>query len=439
MVRTKLTVTALAAGFVGVLAVGGSRSAHAQAQDAVEGHGYEVSPGTVLHPNLGAELGFINNLFYDDSNIVSSGLIRLTARFDVASAKVEPEEPIPDEEPGNEPAPPTFEFRAGGGLRYEEYLYYGNVSAAAQRNLAFDTQAHLQVYPQGTWSFLADDRLQRDIRPRNFEDGSSTNRIDNLLDLGLRYQPGGHTISGTLRYRNMTDVFEGASGVPNRMDHTLGLRGDWQWLPYTRLFADVSYGFFGALGSAGTMGFTKNSSNPLRGLVGIATTLTEPLTLKAQLGWAWMPYDDGVSHNAPIFDLEVGYEYLPTGRVVGEYSYDAEDSTNADYYRDHKFALRVEQQLIDKLLLSGSIDLRLRGYRGVDPVLMGGPTRDDFVFGGHARAQYVLTERYYVTGEYTATVDQTNFRYTSTGPRPRVGDDPGYVRHEVMFGARAAF
>lgn len=416
-------------------------TAAAQSTEAVEGPGYEVSPGTVLHPNVGAELGFIDNVFFDDVNRVSSGLLRLSAKFDVASAKIAPDEPVPDEEPGNEAAPQTFEFRAGGALRYEEYLYYGNYSAAAQRNLAFDTQAHLQVYPQGNWTFIADDRLRRDIRPRNFEDPSSTNRIDNLIDLGLRYQPGGHTISGTLRYRNMLDVFEGGAGVPNRMDHTLGLRGDWQWLPYTRFFADVSYGFFGALGANDGAMLTKQSSTPLRGLVGIATTLSEPLTLKSQLGWAWMPYADGISHNAPIFDVELGYEYHPTGRAVVEYAYDAEDSTNADYFRDHKFTLRVDQQFIEKLLLTGSLDVRLRGYRGVDPALMGGPTRDDFVFAGRVRAQYVLTERYYVTGEYLGSVDQTSFRYTTfsnTGPQ-RTGDDPSYVRHELMFGARAAF
>jgi hypothetical protein len=426
------TLTAVAAGVLGV------HAGRASAQEAVEGHGYEVSPGTVLHPNVGAELGFVDNLFYDDSNKVSTGLFRLSAKFDVASAKIDPEEPVPGEEPANEPAPQTFEFRAGGGIAYEEYLYYNNPSAAAQRNLAFDTQAHLVVYPHGNWSFLADDRLRRDVRPRNYEDSTSTNRIDNLIDLGLRFQPGGHTISGTLRYRNMLDVFEGDTAVPNRMDHTLGLRADWQWLPYTRFYADLSYGFFGPLGDAGAMGFQKNSSNPLRGLVGIATTLSEPLTLKTQIGWAWLPYSDGVSHNAPIFDVELGYEYLPTGRAVVEYSYDAEDSSQADYFRDHKVTLKVDQQLIEKLLLTGAVDLRYRGYRGIDGMLINAPdSRDDFVFAGHARAQYVLTERYYATADYSASVVETSYRYDPVGPGGI--DDPGYIRHELMFGARAAF
>ena len=181
---------------------------HAHAQEAVEGKGMEVSPGTVIHPNVGAEFGVIDNLFYEQDSVVTTALMRLTANFALASEKIQPDEPVPGEEPGNEPAPQTFQFRASGGLRYEEFFYYDNPSTAAQRNLAFDTQAHLQVYPEGTWSFIGDDRLRRDVRPRNYEDPSSNSRIDNMLDLGLRYQPGGRTISGTLRYQNMLDVFE---------------------------------------------------------------------------------------------------------------------------------------------------------------------------------------------------------------------------------------
>lgn len=423
--------------FAATLVAATAGAAHAQlgpTTEAVEGPGYEVSPGTRLHPNVGAELGFIDNVFYNDVNRVTSGLLRIVAKFDVASEKIKPEEPLPDEEPGNEPAPPTYEFRASGGLAYEEFLYYDNVSTTEQRNLTLDTQAHLVVYPQGTWAFVLDDRLRRDVRPRNFEDATSTNRIDNLLDLGLRFQPGGRTISGTLRYRNMLDVYEGASGVANRMNHTIGLRGDWQWLPFTRFFADVSYGFYGALGAEE---LPKQSSTPLRGLVGVATVLVEPITVKAHAGWGWSPYSAGEGYNAPIFDLEVGYEYLPTGRAVVEYSYDHEDSINANYYSDHRIGLRVDQQFMTKLLLTGSMDLRYRGYRGVAEVLAGGPNRDDFIFEGRARAQYVLTERYYVTGEYIGSADQTDYRYMPLGSGG--SDDPSYTRHELMLGARAAF
>ncbi len=407
-----------------------------RADEAVEGPGVEVAPGTVVHPNVGAEAGVVNNVFFQESSAgpVTSGLVRISARFDFASRTIEPEETVPDEEPGKEPAPPTFTFRAGLAAAYEEYLYYANPSTAAQRNLTFDGQAHLQVYPKGTWSFLADDRLRRDVRPRNYEDPTSTNRIDNLLALAVRFQPGGRQLSASAHYDNVIDAYEGGTGVANRMNQTLGLGSDWQLYPYTHLLADLSYGFYGPLGAAQPVAgsLTKQPSNPLRFLVGIATSLTEPTTLKLQLGWAHSTYAMGEGYNAPLIDVEGGYQYSPTGRAVIEYSLAYEDSTNANYFRDHKLGAHVDQQL-RRLLLSAGVDVVYRGYRGISGI--GAPSRDDLVVAGRVRAQYVLNERYYLTTEYVGAVDQTNYRSTFMG----VTDDPSYNRNELMFGARAAF
>lgn len=406
----------------------------AHAQEAVEGHGIELSRGTVFHPTVGLDLGVINNVFYEQDTPVTSGLARLLLNFSIASEKITADEPIPGEEPANEPAPQTFLFRAGGGLRYEEYLYYGNVSTEEQRNLSFDTQAHLQVYPQGNLSFLADDRLQRDTRPRNFEDPSSTNRIDNHLQLGLRYQPQGRSITGGVRYENSMTLVEGNTGVADRMNHTLGVRSDWQWLPYTRFFGDVSLGFFGSLGAAQPVAgsLTKNSSMPIRGLVGVATTLTEPMTLKLHFGWGYSGYSAGEGYNGPLFDVEFGYAYAPTGRIVLEYNHDYEDSFNANYYKDHKVLAKLDQQFMDRLLLTGGLDVRLRSYRGIDNIGMA--SRDDLLLGVTARAQYVLNERYYLSANYLGQVDSTEYRTSFQG-----SDDPSYTRHELMFGGRAAF
>jgi hypothetical protein len=434
--RTGKHVIAVASGTVTLGAALALAVTPARADEAIEGPGVEVSPGTVVHPNVGAEAGVINNVFFEesDSGPVTSGLLRISARFDIASVKIEPEEEVPGEELGKEPAPQTFTFRAGLAAAYEEYLYYSNPSTAAQRNLTFDGQAHLQVYPAGTWSFLADDRIRRDVRPRNYEDATSTNRIDNTLGLAVRFQPGGHQISATARYENTIDAYEGGTGVANRMNQTVGVRGEWQLYPFTKLFSDLSYGFYGPLGEAQPVAgsLIKQSSNPLRFLIGAASSLSEPITVKAHVGWAYSPYSMGEGYNGPLFDLEGGYEYSPTGRVVAEYSLDYQDSTNANYWRDHRFTLRLDQQ-IRNLLLTGGVDVIFRGYRGISS--LGPPERDDVVLGARIRAQYVLSERYYLTGEYVGTSDQTEYRSTFMG----VTDDPSYSRNEVMFGARAAF
>lgn len=424
----------LAAVAVGALALA---AGPAHAQEALEGPGVTIAPGTVLHPNVGAEAGVINNVFFEesDSGPITSGILRISGKLDIASARIEPEEEIPGEEPGNEPAAQTLVYRAGLAAAYEEYLYYDNVSTAAQRNLTFDGQGHLQVYPEGTWSFLASDRLRRDVRPRNYEDASSTNRIDNHLSLGVRFQPGGRQLSVTARYENLIDYYEGGTGVANRMNQTLGLRGEWQLFPFTKFFADLGYGFYGPLGEAQPVAgsLIKSSSNPLRFVVGAASSLTEPITIKAHVGWGYSTYAMGEGYSAPLLNLEAGYEYSPTGRAVAEYSLDYLDSTNANYYRDHKLSLRVDQQ-VAKFLVSGGVDVIFRGYRGIIGGI-GEPSRNDVILGARIRGQYVLSERYYLTGEYIGITDQTDYRSTFMG----FTDDPSYSRNEVMLGARAAF
>ena len=143
MTSRKLVLASYALG-VGVATTTLLGSAHAQ--EAVEGQGMEVSPGTVIHPNVGAEFGVIDNLFYEQDSVVTTALMRLTANFALASEKIKPDEPVPGEEPGNEPAPQTYQFRASGGLRYEEFFYYDNPSTAAQRNLVDYANAGGRVF-----------------------------------------------------------------------------------------------------------------------------------------------------------------------------------------------------------------------------------------------------------------------------------------------------
>jgi hypothetical protein len=240
----------------------------------------------------------------------------------------------------------------------------------------------------------------------------------------MRYQPGGRTITGTLRWENQIDIFEdGEQDFADRMINTFHGRGEWTFFPYTKAFADLSYGFVSGLGSS-----TKGA-NPIRGGVGIATAFTEMLTVKAHVGWAHATYSTGVGYNQPLFGLEVGYRYSPLGRFVGGYLYDARDSINAAFYRDHALTARVDQQF-GRIVGSVGGDLRLRGYRGVD-AMVGPPTRDDVIFAVSARAQYILKDWMAVVADYRTEFDQTD--YISAEP-----NDPSYTRTEVTVGVRAA-
>ena len=111
------------------------------------------------------------------------------------------------------------------------------------------------------------------------------------------------------------------------------------------------------------------------------------------------------------------------------YLYDARDSINASFYRDHAITGRVDHQF-GRILGTVRGDVRLRGYRGIDP-MVGPATRDDVIFAVGARAQYVLKDWMAIVADYKTEIDQTE--YLSAEP-----NDPSYTRTEVTVGVRAA-
>ncbi len=423
-----------------VALVSGAGVAHAQdARDvaAVEGPGYPIGAGTVVHPILGAEAGFTDNVFsaYRASQRHASGLLRLVAEAVIASKHVEPvDEALTDEgaEESAEPATQSIQFRGGGRLEYNEYLSTDEV-VRSQRGIAADLSANLTVAPQGTFSFVVKDHLVRDSRPTNFYSFDGTNRIANTLGLALNYQPGGRTMKGGLRWENQIDYFEDADQqFGNRMINAIHGGYEWQIFPYTKVYADASYGFIGSLGSDGAIPATKRGAQPIRGGAGIATALTELFTVKAHLGWAYASYSGGSGYNAPLMGAELGYRYSPVGRMVVDYSWDHYDSLNGDYYRDHKLGLKVDQQ-ISRVVASVGAEVRLRHYDGIS-MAIGAPTRDDVIFAVGGKATYVFKDWLAAVADWRTEIDDTSY-LSSFG-----GDvhDPSYVRTEVTAGVRAA-
>ncbi len=416
-------------------------AADADAVQAIEGYGYSVAPGVVTHPSIGILGGVNDNVFYQSSNSEkqAAGLLRVVGGLFVATDKVR----ATDDGEGNavESTPRAYEFRGGIQAGFTEYVG-GSDAVNSQRNLSLNAAADLVVFPAGDFSFLVRDRFIRDVRPPNFEDTETQSRDNNFLSLGLRYQPYGHDIGATLHYDNTIDVFEAGfiSTYANRMNQSIGLRGEWQWRPFTKFLADVSYGFYGPLGTSTLGGMPyKTGSNPLRAVVGASTLLTLNTSIKAHVGYAQASYGVGAGYIAPVGGIEVGYRWSDNGRIVALYDYDHFDSFNANFYSDHTVAIRAVQQ-INSAVIDVGPEVRLRQFGGI-PKALGAPDRTDFVAGVRARFQWVFNEKFSLTAEYRLAIVQTDYRsnvFTSTGAGMGT-DNPSFVQDEVTVGFRAAY
>lgn len=399
----------------------------------VEGPGLKVGEGTVLHPILGVETGFVSNVFFEDGaeTPVSAGILRLLAQ--VGAGSLSPQRLATNGEtdaPTEQANVGTLQYRADLRLTYDLFLS-GDEEVQDQGGLGVGALFRGVVFPKRTWSFLYLDNYQRIIRATNFESTEHTNRNINRLSLGLQFAPGGRAITGLLHYDNVLDFFEDEDQqFANRLQHAIGLTVSWRFRPYTVFFADVTQGIYGGLGDS-----IKVPSYPLTVAVGAQTLLGVNSSIITRIGYTNGFYSAGPSYSAVVGGVQFGYRYAHTGRVTLLYDYNHQDSINANYFRDHRIAATIEQQLVPVIFHAGP-ELRLRRYHGVQQVVPTAPsdTRDDFILSVGAGVRYNFRDWFAGVVEYRLSLLETDFMYSVDG----ASDNPSFSRHELVAGIRAA-
>lgn len=406
----------------------------------VTGSGIKIGEGTVFHPQFGIETGVVSNVFYQSDNRVTSGLLRLLAEIGTSSlppARLTLRTSGATE--GEDAPTQTLTATATGDFLYSANLYATwdqylstNSDVTSQGGLGGGLLVRGIVNAQAPLQFGFQEHFNRIIRATNFESGSDTNRDVNQLSLRLSYVPPGRSLRGYLYYSNTIDVFEASTQqFANRMHNLAGLRLNWQWLPLTGVFLDVSQGYFTGIGSS-----DKINSYPLTVRAGIQTALTLNTTVNTHIGYTNGFYSAGPSYSNVVAGALVGYRYSPLGRVTLLYSFNHQDSINANFYRDHLVQGGIEQYLVPFVVFVHP-EMRLRRYEGT--IVMGtngATTRSDLIVGATAGMRYSFREWIAGTVNYQLSVVQTDFEYDAGGG---VIIDPSYTRHELLVGVRAAY
>jgi hypothetical protein len=405
----------------------------------VTGAGVKVGEGTIFQPQVGVETGVVSNVFYQQSAPVTAGLLRILAEVgtgSLPSQRLDIHATGSDQDPNTPQTitssnPGDFQYSANLYASWDQYLSTDN-NVNAQGGLGGGLLLRGIVNPQRPLQFAFQEHFNRVIRATNFESRSDTNRDVNDLSLRLNYAPSGRALGGYLYYQNTIDVFEASSQqFANRLHNTLGLRVNWQWLPLTRVFADVSGGFFTGIGDS-----RKVNSFPVTAMGGIQTALTVNTTVNAHAGYSNGFYASGPNYAGLTAGVLFGYRYSPLGRVTALYNYVHEDSINANFYRDHQFQVSVEQYYVPFIVYAQPA-LRLRQYVGTVVPGTTGNTRDDLIVSATVGMRYIFRDWLAGTLDYELSAIQTDFRYAVAVGGMTV--DPSYVRHELLVGVRAAY
>ena len=325
----------------------------------VEGDGIKIGEGTVLHPAVGADTGYVSNVFYDDASTAGAGIFRVIGQVGTASLS-----PCPARRrsAGGAYNPGSFQHSEDLRLSYDFYLS-GNDYVSEQNGLGIDATVRGIVLPGHTWSFLYLDTFERAIRATNFESADRINRDINRLYLGLHVVAVRPLDPRLLHYENTLDIFENsAHQFADRLQNPAGITASWRLRPVTVLFADASMGFYTGIGDAIAGANKKVDSFPLTISAGIQTLLSLKTTLVGRIGYTNGFYSSGPSYGTVMGGVQLGYRYSPAGSCHAALRVPARGLDQRELLPRSPVRFRIDQGFVP-FAVSVEPELRLRAVQ----------------------------------------------------------------------------
>jgi len=392
------------------------------------GNGLQVSDGATLHAGVTVEGGYDSNVFYTNTAVKGSAILRVNPFLDLNNTARN----------GEVPAGLFFDMRAS--LGYREYL---NSDPNITRLRAFTPSAGviLEHNSNGALVLGFSDNYSRLQDAPYTEVGPNSEiiiRDNNLAIAQLRWSPGGGRLQGLLRFSNTIDWFETSLLKPaDSMTNEAMIDLSWRWLPKTALYLQVRQGYVSYLNNDNASGLVvsengvsngKYSSYPLRAVVGIRGLITEKTSVAVALGYQNAFYSNGPSTSGflgsttamaelvvlPLFStkLTFGAHHDFQNSVIGNFFYD-----------DGAYAL-LSHQSIGRVVaqLSGSYDHRR--FYGL-PIGEVDPRIDDYV-QAIAMADYFLRSWAFAGLSYTLTHNSSN------DLNPGAASGANYTKHQIF-------
>jgi len=233
-----------------------------------------------LHPSVGAEFGYDSNYFRaaESEHPVDALKLRVTPSLSLRTL-------------GNErrqtPVDPKVVFGTSAYASYFELfpLDSANSEARNRRNVAIGVDARLDVFPKGKVGFDALAGYTRAIEAEGNTDdlaGEGFNRDTLRGGAGLTWRPGGGLFDWRGGYLGTFHTFEDHKfrSLEN-LQHEIGTRGRWRFLPRSSLLFDATYTMVRYTGST-----VQTDGDIVQSRAGFHGLVTYHLALLGMLGWA---------------------------------------------------------------------------------------------------------------------------------------------------------
>jgi hypothetical protein len=372
--------------------------------------GIQVGDGLLMHVGAGAEAGYDSNVFYDDTGVISSPLIRAALFAQLTNATRT-----------GAAARNSFDLRAGLGYRHyqsdDPFVKDFSDAWLPTAGLAFATGG-------GQFGFgLADAFARLEDAPYAGGSRQAIIRYNNQASIEGRWSPGGGRLAGMLRYTNMVDVFQGDYSFATSDANYLMLDAAWKWLPKTAIFLNAQQGLIFYLNDAEATANRKSTSLPLLLTTGIRGLLTEKTSVVLALGYFNGFYSNGGSTGGFLGSsyLDLSFTFRPTmlSRIVLGGRHDTTNAVVSSFTSNETAYLSYVQQIAGRLALdlSGRYSHKKYGGAFADQGMAG--RTDDYVTAG-ASLDYFVRNWVYAGVAYSMLLNSSNIATVE------------YVKHQMF-------
>jgi hypothetical protein len=405
-----------------------------------------------LHPGLGAEFGWISNVYNaEPEQAVPSAAMRLAPHLFLSTLGSERSGADQGEMPG------IIDFR--GGLSATLFHYFAD--GAPKRSTDFGTDVNLQftLAPNRPVSFslieifsrwfqpFADPANEPSIAfdPERDKPLSNFARYSEVIGAHLDGRTSGGLLTAGLGYRLAYQWFEDdVYATNNNLVHTVDLKGAWAFLPKSVLFYDgmymrQTYPNRGPTESDPTrLPLTNNDQVSAR--IGFNGAITSRISATLAVGYAVGFFNgtgyDGLTLNAegrwlptPISELGLGYERAFSSAYLG------------NYVMRNQVYLRLRHFFGGAIVVGSKLAVEFLDF-GADP-LQSPEARSDIRYSADVNGEYRFTDWLAVTAQAQALIDSTDFVTRAEVETPegtRIAEDPAeFKRFELWIGLRAFY
>ncbi|MDJ0761774.1 MAG: hypothetical protein QNJ97_02200 [Myxococcota bacterium] len=421
-----------------------------------EGPGILLGESLVLHPGLGVEGGYDSNALRLSENEAGAGRLRITPYVDLATRS---KKRRIEDDGALGVTPPKLDFRLGLATYYDMY-FSDNAAVDDQDNFGVDTHFHFVLFPQGVFSLLLDGSYIRSLIPyESGEEHWSWHQI--RPGAGIRFSPGGGTLSFELGYRMMLLLYEDdfLAEPNNKHVHDTRLVTSWRILPKTALISKINFSptiYMNEPESApdAAINIAPNvDSLPIRAHMGLQGLLTPRFGLSLFAGYGASFYDTGDDFDGFLAHGELMFFILPTANIRLGGRRDFVDSFYSNFYTITGGYLKYEQMFGGIVLATLKGDVYYREYSTVStttPDVTTPPAeRNELWIGAtlliEARATDWLS--FFASGVFQANV--SDYENVFQVPTADPDDDPDlteqlgvpveFLKFEAMGGVRVHY